>query len=115
MMMKRPGSAERRFRLNSENVALGFLVATIVASSVLSSLVVVRSRSPEAQVRRCAKNFGASPSLVEQVRRDTSVGLSWADGRGWYAVDVGRENSGTVGDVWDWSELAAVRCEAPFD
>lgn len=113
--MTRLGSTERRIRPGADTVALVFFVATCVAASVVLSLLVVRSGSLEGQVRRCARDFGASPSLVEQVRRDPSVGLSWADGRGWYAVEVGRENSGTVGDVWDWTELDTVNCEAPFD
>ncbi len=91
------------------------VVAGLVASSVLLTLALIRSGSLEGQARRCAADFGASPSLVEQVRRDPSMGLSWADGRGWYVVEVGRENSRTVGDVWDWTELDAVNCEAPFD
>ena len=113
--MTRRGSKEPRSRPGADTVALVLFLAVAVASSVALSLVVVRSGSLEGQVRHCARDFGASPSLVEQVRRDPSVGLSWADGRGWYAVEVGRENSGTVGDVWDWTELDAVNCEAPFD
>lgn len=113
--MTRWGSTERRSRPGADTVALVLFVAVGVASSVLLTLALIRSGSIEGQARRCAEDFGASPSLVEQVRRDPSVGLSWADGRGWYAVDVGRENSGTVGDVWDWTELDAVNCEAPFD
>ena len=114
MAMTRLGSTERRFRPGPDTVVL-VLAAAFVSASVVLSVLVVRGGSLEVQVRRCARDFGASPSLVEQVRRDPSVGLSWADGRGWYAVEVGRENSGTVGDVWDWTELDAVNCEAPFD
>ncbi|MCE2532153.1 MAG: hypothetical protein J4F44_06775 [Acidimicrobiia bacterium] len=113
--MTEPGFTERRSRLGADRVAMFLMVAGFAAFGVLMSLMLIRSGSLEGQIRRCAADFGASPSLVEQVRRDPSMGLSWADGRGWYAVEVGRENSGTVGDVWDWTELDAVNCEAPFD
>ena len=116
--MTEPGFTERRSRLGADRVAMFLLVGSFVALGVLVpllSLLLIRSGSLEDQVRHCAEDFGASPSLVEQVARDPLVGLSWADGRGWYAVEVGRENSGTVGDVWDWTELDAVNCEAPFD
>ena len=115
MAMTEPGFTEPRSRARSDRVATFLLVAAFAAFGVLLTLAFIRSGSPERQVRRCAEDFGASPSLVEQVRRDPSVGLSWADGRGWHAVEVGRENSETVGDVWDWTELDAVNCEAPFD
>ena len=113
--MTKLGFTERRSRPGGDLVATFLLVAAFAAFGVVMTLLLIRSGSPENQVRRCAEDFGASPSLVEQVRRDPAVGLSWADGRGWYAVEVGRENSGTVGDVWDWTELDAVNCEAPFD
>ena len=109
------GLTEPRSRPGGDRVVMIVVVAAFVTCIVLLTLAVIRSGSPESQARRCAEDFGASPSLVKQVRRDPSVGLSWADGRGWYAVEVGRENSGTVGDVWDWTELDAVNCEAPFD
>ena len=115
MAMIKPRSTERRSRGGADRAVVFLLVAGFVASGVVLTLALIRSGSIEGQVRRCAEDFGASPSLVEQVRRDPSVGLSWADGRGWYAVEAGRENSGTVGDVWDWTELDAVNCEAPFD
>ena len=115
MAMTKPGFTERRSRPGVDRVAVVFVVAGVVAFGGLLTLAIIWSGSLEGQVRRCAEHFGASPSLVEQVRRDPSVGLSWADGRGWYAVEVARENSGTVGDVWDWTELDAVNCEAPFD
>lgn len=111
------GSTGRRSRDRADRSdrAFMFLMAAFAAFGVAMTLLLIMSGSPERQVRRCAEDFGASPSLVEQVRSDPSVGLSWADGRGWYVVEVGRENSGTVGDVWDWTELDAVDCEAPFD
>ena len=115
MAMIKLRSAERLSRGGADLAVVLFLVAGFVASGVLLTMALIRSGSIEGQVRRCSEDFGASPSLVEQVRRDPSVGLSWADGRGWYAVEAGRENSGTVGDVWDWTELDAVNCEAPFD
>ena len=115
MAMRMLGFTERLPRPSADRVLLFLVLAGIVASGVMLTLAVVRGGQLEDQVRRCAEDFGASPSLVEQVRRDASVGLSWADGRGWYAVEVRRENSETVGDVWDWTELDAVDCEAPFD
>ena len=81
----------------------------------IPTLLIIRSRSAEGQVRACARDFGASPSLIQQVRDDPSVGLSYNDQRGWHLAEAELENSQAVGDVWDWTELKAVDCEAPFD
>ena len=106
-------SPSSRRRQTARDIAFSVLVGGgLTAAFIVPALVLTREGD---ELRDCARDFGASQSLVRQVRDDPLMGLAYGADRGWYVTGVAEENSGATGDVWVWSELDAVDCEAPFD